>query len=202
MARVKANLVGKEFGRLLVTQSAGQDKNRCAMWKCRCKCGTRVTVYGSDLKKGHTQSCGCLQRERTGDANRKHGMSTSAIYRVWCEMRSRCERTTHSDYANYGAKGVMVCQRWQDFETFLSDVGPRPSSRHSVDRYPDPAGNYEPGNFRWATQTQQMNNLRVPRRLFEGKTQVEWAVFYGVTQATISRRIKAHGTVHKKEKLS
>ena len=74
-------------------------------------------------------------------------------YRIWHSMRSRCYNEKHTAYRHYGAKGVTVCRRWrQSFEAFLADVGPRPSARHYLDRFPNASGNYEPGNCRWFTR--------------------------------------------------
>ena len=78
-------------------------------------------------------------------------------YSVWVSMRSRCQ--TSNPY--YGGRGIVVCERWRNsFADFLADMGPRPSAAHSIDRYPNNDGNYEPGNCRWATKNQQARNTR------------------------------------------
>jgi len=84
-------------------------------------------------------------------------------YRVWMNMRQRCNNPNHQAYKNYGAKGIKVCERWdipdkQGFFNFLSDLG-YPNPGLSLDRI-DNDGNYEPGNCRWATRVQQRNNTR------------------------------------------
>lgn len=117
-------------------------------------------------------------------------------YGSWRSMRQRCTDSRRSDFARYGAVGITVCTQWlESFDVFLSDVGRRPSPRHSLDRYPNAAGNYEPGNVRWATASEQARNRKTTRWItFNGETLclLEWSRKTGVDKALIRRRIK-HG---------
>lgn len=94
----------------------------------------------------------------------KHGASRrsgkTAEYQIWLAMRQRCSNPRKRQFADYGGRGVVVCPKWDDFAAFLEDMGPRPTPRHSIDRWPDKDGNYEPGNCRWATATEQASNTR------------------------------------------
>jgi hypothetical protein len=107
-------------------------------------------------------------------------------------MHTRCRNENAANYRLYGARGISVCERWGQFEAFLSDMGPKPSARHQIDRI-DNSGNYEPGNCRWATPVEQANNTRANHLLtIDGQTMtiVEWAREANILPVTLRRRIK------------
>jgi hypothetical protein len=111
---------------------------------------------------------------------RKHGLRNSPEYNVWRSMKKRCFVVTESNYDHYGGAGITVCDRWRDsFSAFYEDMGQRPSPAHSIDRFPNGNGNYEPGNCRWAT-TEEQNRNRPEYNVvvsFHGRsaTIAEWA---------------------------
>ena len=92
----------------------------------------------------------------------KHGWAATPTYVTWKAMIGRCEDERNASYPTYGGRGITACDRWHDFENFLADMGERPSLDHSIDRYPNQDGNYEPGNCRWATRAEQNANRRDP----------------------------------------
>lgn len=94
---------------------------------------------------------------------------THPLYKTWSNMVSRCCNEDDSSYANYGGRGIEVCDEWRNsFEAFAADMGIPPSPEHSIDRR-DNDGNYTPENCRWATKSQQMRN----RRKFKNNTSGE-----------------------------
>jgi hypothetical protein len=139
------------YGRLTTVRQAPSPRNK---WLCKCACGNEVIVFASNLTRGHSTSCGCSRRERMTT----HGKSTSAEYRAWTNIRTRCENPDTPYWGFYGGRGIQLCERWHRFENFLSDMGPRPPNR-SIDRI-NVDGDYEPGNCRWATQSVQCRNKR------------------------------------------
>lgn len=160
MSTSKIEIAGQRFGRWLVLDYAGAQR-----WNCRCDCGVEQAVLSANLRYGQTQSCGCLCAEMAIAQMTQHGASTrdnrTPEYRAWENAKSRCYNPNHVSWKYYGKLGVKVCAEWiDDFEAFLSYVGQRPSVQHSLDRYPDKDGNYEPGNVRWATDSEQIRNRR------------------------------------------
>lgn len=121
------------------------------------------------------------------------GSNKTPEYRIWSAIKKRCLRETDPAYSDYGGRGITIHPAWaNDFAAFLAYVGPRPSKKHSIDRYPDNDGNYEPGNVRWATQKEQCRNTRANRKLtINGETKciAEWAEVCGLTPAMIGRRL-------------
>lgn len=133
----------------------------------------------------------------------KHGHCTrtrrTLEYSSWLNMKSRCLNPKYPRYANYGGRGIQICRRWMDsFKDFLRDVGLRPSATHSLDRI-DVNGNYEPGNVRWATKSEQQRNRRVNVKItVDGQDYLldELAERYGLKGATLRGRLNKGMEIH------
>ena len=157
---------GQKFGRLTVLIPEGHTRSkktgkrkpgRTAL--CKCECGALVAPLIASLCNRDTKSCGCLSAEKTRERMRTHGNSYAPEFGCWTQMRLRCTSPAHKDFPHYGAKGITVTPAWDvSFEQFVKDVGPRPTPAHTLDRWPNRDGNYEPGNVRWATPRQQSEN--------------------------------------------
>ena len=118
-------------------------------------------------------------------------MSKTPVYGIWLQINNRCLRPSVKGYDRYGGRGITICERWMTFENFTSDMGPRPSPVHSVERI-DNNGPYCPENCRWATQTEQTRNKRNNHMLtLDGRSMIaaDWAKELGISRQTIVTRL-------------
>lgn len=167
------DLTGQRFGRLVATERVFTDSQRTT-WLCRCDCGNQKTVRTSDLRNGHTQSCGCLHREivKTSTTVHRvdttsHGLSRTRLYRTWSGMKTRCYNERWKNYKNYGGRGVVVCDEWKhNFEAFYDwAIANGYADDLTIDRI-NVNGNYEPSNCRWITlEEQQKNRTNTKKRM-------------------------------------
>lgn len=190
------DITGELFGELLVTTYVGRKYTPSGSfkseWSCRCSCGTDVLATTPKLKSGAKTSCGCKTKLKISNTSRKHGLHSTPEYVIWNGLRARCNNPYNKDWPNYGGRGIEVCRRWDtSVENFISDMGFRPSSGHSIDRI-DVNGDYEPSNCRWATILEQNNNRRNTRKLTAfgiTKSIKDWANEFNINVATIRGRI-------------
>jgi hypothetical protein len=159
------DLTGMVFGRLTVIGPAPRvDKKKAERWLCNCSCGAAdLSKSKYILLRGESRSCGCLMRESSSRTHRKHGYGIrdangkrSRTYEIWVAMRDRCNCVNHIGYPRYGGRGIKVCSRWDSFSDFIADMGECPPGL-TIERINN-AGNYEPGNCKWATYSEQRRN--------------------------------------------
>lgn len=156
------DLTGRKFGRLTVLCRV-PSVNKRTKWKCVCECGNEIEVESYNLKTGHTNSCGCWQKEATSTANRTHGQRKTRLYRIWVCMRNRCYQKNYHAFQHYGGRGITVCDEWNNsFETFRDwAMSHGYTDNLTIDRKDNDKG-YSPENCKWSTMAEQNQNKRAP----------------------------------------
>lgn len=204
MARM-LQLAGQRFERLTVKEFAGfrdvgKHGRRNPMWRCLCDCGA-VSVVSTNALKNRTKSCGCLNREwqhTFSQSTKTHGQRHTRTYNVWATMRQRCSNPNHCQFADYGGRGITVCERWEKFDNFLADMGHAPDGL-SIERI-DNHGNYEPTNCKWATREEQGRNRRSNVLLtLNGRSMIaaDWADEIGMPASSLLRRLDIGWSEHR-----
>ncbi len=200
------DLTGQKFGRLTALNRAqdylSPSGRRRTMWRCACDCGKECTIEAYNLSHGKQVSCGCYRDEQLSRRQKKHGMTDTRLYFVWCGIKNRCYNPNVYEYRFYGARGISMCEQWKnDFLVFYNwaiecgyDIS-APRGMYTIDRI-DCNGNYCPENCRWVTQMEQANNLRSNHIVeYDGETNTiaEWSRITGINQYKIRNRIVCLG---------
>lgn len=198
------DLTGRKFGRLTVIQRA---ENRITkggqsitMWRCRCDCGNEVIVYSQNLKREHTQSCGCIQKEKP--AHYKHGYSHTRLGKIYDNMKDRCYNPNNENYRIYGGENKTICDEWlRDRQSFFDwAMANGYADNLTIDRVDNSKG-YSPDNCRWVDMKTQCNNRRSNCYIaYNGKTYTlkELSELYNIPYDKLKQRInKLHWNIEK-----
>lgn len=194
MARPRTRFIepGTRYGRTVVLHELEGERPR--RLKLKCDCGSEHLSHFGDVWRGQVTSCGCYRAEAIKRGlHATHGLADRPEYPIWCAMKNRCHNPNDRGYYKYGGRGIFVADEWREcFETFFSDMGSRPSPRHTLERI-DNDGPYAPWNCRWATYTEQARNKRNARRYtYQGEslTAAEWSERLGLPQQALTARLE------------
>lgn len=179
---------GQRVGRLLVLYECKKRKNGRPVWHCRCDCGREVDVAAVNLRRGETKSCGCLKL----DLLTTHGYTRHRLYRVWHDMRQRCENPNTPGYHNYGGRGIAVCVEWYDPAVFIRWALANNWTRGLQLNRIDNNGNYEPGNCNFVSRKENSCNRRDSHLIvYDGKTRnlSVWAEELNISPTALRYRL-------------
>ena len=192
------DLTGQRFGRLTVVERSEDHVSPCGhrqtKWLCKCDCGNSVYVSGSNLKASHVQSCGCLVRDIAKSSHMTHGARRTRLYNIWRGMKKRCRNANDPFFADYGGRGISICNEWEhNFQLFYDWAMANGYKENlTIDRIDNEKG-YCPENCRWATMKIQSRNRRGNHLLtFRGITRPiqEWAEIMGIPHTALRKRLK------------
>jgi len=188
------DLTGERYGRLVVLERAPNDGRR-TMWRCVCDCGTEVVVRAENLRSGNTKSCGCYKIDHP--ARFKHGYAHTRLAGTLARMKNRCYNPKNYEYANYGGRGITICDEWLNDSTSFYEwaVNNGYDDSLTIDRIDNDLG-YSPENCRWANVYEQANNKRNNTRItFNGETHTiaEWGRIVGINANLLYARRSALG---------
>jgi hypothetical protein len=204
MAMPAVDYSGRKVGSILVLYRVTdrKPKSGAVYWMCRCECGNESMVQSSVLSQfirgtggnrtKQCKECGYAVSGAASASRFTHGLVESSEYGVWQNMKERCGNPNAAGYANYGGRGISVCDRWLEFVNFISDMGFKPSPDSSIDRI-DNDGQYTPINCRWSIPKEQSRNTRRNRLIeYSGVTKclTDWATSIGIHYITLHNRLK------------
>lgn len=177
MRKRTSDMVGESFGSLTVQSYCGMRVT------AKCGCGSVRDYSAYDMRRGKITNCGCKPEALTA----RHPKA----FRAWWNAVQRCHNPKNKSYPTYGGVGVTVAKEWRNnFASFFAYIGEPPSVGHSLDRFPDPFGNYEPGNVRWATLSEQQRNTRKNHEIWKAGFSAQQIRCMSVKKAGVRYRSK------------
>ena len=158
----------EDLGMMYPTESSKR-KSRFGIYKCGF-CGNEFKAHTNSIKNKNTKSCGCYQKRRAKESNETHGLGYTRLCKIWAHLKDRVLNPKHTNYNDYGGRGITICDDWLDIHNFYTWAmlnGYEENKGLSIDRI-DNDGNYEPNNCRWTTKTIQSRNQRIPKNNMSG----------------------------------
>ena len=186
-------MIGARFG-ILTVMAIEPTRGDGPVYVCRCDCGSEYRSEGYRVRKGSVKSCGRCGFKGQRGLYKKHGHHNTPTYGSWKGMKARCDNPNDPYFHKYGGRGIGYCMRWSAFDAFLADMGERPDGM-TLDRK-DNDKDYEPGNCRWATTTQQNRNRQDTLRITIGKETLslaDWCERYSAKYGLALGRIQRRG---------
>ena len=190
------DLTGQRFGRWTVLGRVWRSNTPAVYWLCRCDCGTLRVVYGFNLTRGLSGSCGCLKKEITSKCNSSHGLSDSRIYRIWGNIKTNCQNPNSPNYVYSGANGITVCDEWQTFEPFYEWSMKNGYADDLVLGRINKNKGYHPDNCIWVTYKIDCNNRSYNTNIeYKGEvhTLAGWSEKLGIPRNTLWMRLNEYG---------
>ena len=199
--RALEDLSGTRFSLLTVLRRDVSKPRGRRWWECACDCGNHVSAPTAKLVSGHTKSCGCLRVSVGREKASTHGLRNSPEYGVWAAMRQRCRNENNPCFNIYGGRGIRIASRWEDFSAFYTDMGQRPSPRHTIERR-DVNSGYSPENCYWTddcarqaiNQNLKSNNTSGKSGVYFRKDRNKW-----VASTFSGGKARRHGSFDSKE---
>lgn len=183
---------GERYGRLAIQCEVEKKQKRRRRFQCLCDCGNIVCVNLEHLRSGKTKSCGCFQKENREVANLRHGLYGSPLYILWHSMKQRCENQKAKGYADYGGRGIKICQEWQEVSVFCKWASKKGFKQGlSIERI-DVNGDYSPLNCTFIPKREQAKNTRKNRFItYKGETMIisDWAKRIGLSCGGLKSRL-------------
>ncbi|MEK5272553.1 hypothetical protein NSR00_17730 [Aeribacillus sp. FSL K6-8394] len=192
MGSKRIDITGKKFGRLTVIEYT-YTKGKIAYWRCLCECGNETIVMGANLRHGKTKSCGCIHKKIRSNLSFKHGQADTRLFKIWSNMKDRCENPHNKRYDRYGGRGIKVCDEWHEFKNFYDwAINNGYNDQLTIERK-DINKNYEPDNCEWIPQSKQAKNRSSNIKVtIDGETKIlmDWSRKTGINYGTLKGRYK------------